>query len=389
MIDNNIEGNNDTNLKLVLVAEDDHSTNFLIERLLVMNGYRCASVYTGLEVIEHIKEETPDLILMDIMMPELDGIETTKRLLMDEKHCMIPVIFLTANNEARTVKEVFDIGAFDYITKPFNNLELIARIKSAIKYNKERLMLANMNRSIEEKSHYFEKQNTQLKKIDEMKDNYIASVTHDFKTPLTSIRSISEMLLDNKEREKDKVNNYLHFIIDQVDNLKDMIEHVLSSVKKITAVSHINKTQSNIKELCCHIFENYKLIGEAKGLVLRFEYDSVIEEINCDILKIRELLDNLFSNAIKFTEDGEVYFRVFQMDDKLYFAIKDTGPGIKAGEIASIFEKFYRITETSQSIEGHGLGLYIAKKIAQAHNGDIFQENNPDSGSTFTFYLPV
>jgi two-component system, sensor histidine kinase and response regulator len=378
-----------TEKKTILVAEDDVETNRLITGILNLNNFHCQSCFNGNEVLSYARENGCDLILMDIMMPSLDGIETMKIIINDERLKTIPVILLTVKSDEETIKELFDLGIQDYIQKPFKTLELIARINSALKNKQEKENLFKKQETIIKKTNYLEKLTEDLKNLDDIKDNFIAYVAHDFKIPITSIRAFTELLLQENIIPPQKRKEYLATIIKQVDILNEMINDLLHSFKKIAGTLQLKISKVNVKNLCETVFSGFSGLAAKKNLAFEININSLIEEINCDNMKIKELLSNLLSNAFKYTEKGSVNFNVYENDNYLCFEISDTGIGITDNEKDKIFHKFYRIQGLNRKSEGYGLGLFIAKKIALAHNGDIYVESIPEKGTKFTFALPL
>jgi signal transduction histidine kinase len=382
------ENNNGQKLGKILLVEDDPDTNKLIYEILNINKYDCSFCYNGKEALDYLKNSFCDLILMDIIMPELDGIQTAKTILRLEKTKNIPVIFLTVKTDEELIKESFDIGIVDFIQKPIKPLELIARIKSALKNKEEKDLLLKKQEKFLKKSDYLEKLSENLKHIDKMKDNLITYIAHDIRIPITSIRAFAEIILSQKGLPPNKKNEYLKTIINQVDNLNELINNLLNTFKKIAGPLELKKNRVNFVSLCETIFSGFKGEAERKNLSFELRIDTNIKDILCDHIKIKELLSNLLSNAIKYTDKGSINFNVFESDNYLCFEISDTGIGIGEKEIHKIFEKFYQINSIQNNKESSGLGLFIAKKIALAHNGDIYVESFVDKGTKFTFVLP-
>lgn len=363
---------------LVVIAEDDEMTQIMIKTIVDLSGFRTLCAYSGRECLEIIKREKPNLILMDLMMPEMDGLEAIKNIKKMPEYEHIPVIFLTAVNDIEILRECFDSGAADFVLKPFRNHELIARLNAALRFSKKTIVL-------KEKKENIQSQNSELKKIDEAKDDFITTITHDFKTPLTGIRSIAEMMLDNNVTQNEK-DEYLKFIITQVDAINDMIHKTLVSLKKIPDITAAKLTMGNFKEYMGDISETYKIFIQSNGLDFEYKYDSNICNILFDNNKMDELFGNIISNAVKFTISGTISIKVYDENDKLFVTISDTGIGIPEDDLDKIFTKFYRAND---HIHGNGLGLYIAKKIALGHNGDLLVKNTPPKGASFTLYLPL
>ncbi|HPO49975.1 MAG TPA: hybrid sensor histidine kinase/response regulator [Spirochaetota bacterium] len=381
--------------KIILLVEDDKNTSILIQKILDVNNFQCIRRGDGKEALETLKTVTPDLILMDVMMPVMDGVKATKIIKKDERLQNIPIIFFTAQDDEKLIKEFFNLGIVDYISKPFKNLELVARIKSAIKIKDEKNDLIkntedlqNLAHTVIEKSEELEKQNEKLKEIDEVKDTFITCITHDFKTPITSIRALTELMIDNQGLTAPKRKEFLKTVLQQVDNLSEMVTSLLDSFKKVTQSLELHKIDISLKILSLEVYNGFKPIADSKGIDFIYKFVTEFEKIYCDPIKLKEVLQNLLSNAFKFTEKGFVSFSVYETNNYICFEIVDSGIGIHPDDIDKVFEKFYRVKKTANLREGSGLGLFIAKKIVLSHKGDILVESSFGNGTKFTVLLP-
>jgi len=194
--------------------------------------------------------------------------------------------------------------------------------------------------------------------------------------------------LSNEDLTPPKKKEFIRIINQQINNLSGMVNELQTSFKKITSSMELNKTTVNLKELCDEIFCCFKGTAESRKIDFKFNFDSSQKEICCDLIKLTELISNLLTNAFKYTEEGKISFDIYENDNYLCFEISDTGIGLDEKNIEKIFDKFYRVEEIKNNKEGSGLGLFIAKKIALAHNGDIFVESSVGVGTKFTFVLP-
>ncbi len=381
--------------KNILIVDDDRNTSLLIKRILDVNNFDSTNVNDGKNAIDFLKNNTPDLILMDVMMPIVDGIEATRIIKKDDRLKNIPIIFLTAQDDEKLIKDFFNLGIVDYISKPFRNLELVARIKSAIKSKDERQdllkdknVLIDLNKLIIKKSDDLEKQNRRLQDLDAIKDTFIACITHDFKTPITSIRALSELMYEDKNIPVIKKREFLKTIINQSDVLNEMVLNLLDSFKRVSQSFELQLFKTNLPTLIGDINYLIQPMAVTKGLEFNCKIDLNTNDIVCDTNKIKELLTNLLTNAIKFTESGGINFFIYEDDIYIFFDVIDTGIGISEDNQLKIFDKFYRVKKASKLKEGSGLGLYIAKKVAEAHRGDIVVKSEPEKGSKFSFYIP-
>ena len=307
--------------KNILIVDDDRNTSLLIKRILDVNNFDSTNVNDGKNAIDFLKNNTPDLILMDVMMPIVDGIEATRIIKKDDRLKNIPIIFLTAQDDEKLIKDFFNLGIVDYISKPFRNLELVARIKSAIKSKDERQdllkdknVLIDLNKLIIKKSDDLEKQNRRLQDLDAIKDTFIACITHDFKTPITSIRALSELMYEDKNIPVIKKREFLKTIINQSDVLNEMVLNLLDSFKRVSQSFELQLFKTNLPTLIGDINYLIQPMAVTKGLEFNCKIDLNTNDIVCDTNKIKELLTNLLTNAIKFTESGGINFFIYEDD---------------------------------------------------------------------------
>ncbi len=373
------------NKNLILIVDDNKDTCLLIKTILELNGYKVEIRHNGKECLEYVKEKTVALILLDIMMPEMNGIEVLDILKKNNNYKNIPIIAITAKNDEPFIKEIFEKGVDDYIEKPFKNFELLARVKSVIskiyKENKEYNNKKEISVTVED-------QLTKLKKIYKLQETFITCIIHDLKTPITSIRSLSELLLTNEKIPKEKVNEFLKNILKQSDNLTEMINEIGSILKNNLEEIKLNLELINLSDIIEFINSTFLSQAELKKIGFEIINNASIDKIYCDFIRIKELFLNLISNAFKFTIKGSISLEINNDEKNIYFDIIDTGIGIFETDLSKIFEKFYRgingITK-----EGWGIGLYISLKIAYAHGGNIIVTSEQNKGSTFRVVIPL
>ncbi|OHD20935.1 MAG: hypothetical protein A2086_16750 [Spirochaetes bacterium GWD1_27_9] len=374
--------------KRVLIVDDDDETRFVIKHILENNNFSCFICKNGKEALVFLKDNAIDVIIMDIMMPEMDGVTATKIIKNDKNLELIPIIFVSAKHDDETIDFLFNFDNIDYISKPFRNIEIIRRINSLLKITSEKEEFKNLNEKISKKNNKLEKQNKQLEELDDIKDNFLICLTHDFKTPITSIRSLAEIMLDNEDIPNNKKKEFLEKILGQVDKVSEMIDTLLMSFKKISIKLNIEKTKINLEELSYKIYSLFVDIADSKNLKFILNINTNIKDFFSDSNKVEEVLQNILSNSFKFTENGFVSLDIYDNDNYIYFDVIDTGIGIADCEIKNIFEKFYRVKTDEHLKDGAGLGLFIAKRYALNLGGDIIVTSEEKKGSKFSFFIP-
>ena len=356
-------------MALILVVDDNPViTEFVVDILSPEHEVRTA--VNGEEALSSVAEDRPDLIIIDVMMPVMDGIEAVRRLKADPDTRHIPVIMLTALGKDEDIVRGLDAGADDYVEKPFSTKIFNARVKSHLR----------------SKAYYDE-----LKKVDELKSGFIAMASHELRTPLNIIGGYVEILLDGSGG---KLNKKTTDILDQV--LKSTMS-LGATVKDMLDISAIDSGRipftPETRDVVPLIHNATDLLGlqsKKKKVGVKTTLTSKKIEALVDAVKFEQIMTNLLSNAIKFTpEGGTVEIKASGTKDALTIEVSDTGSGIAPADIEKVFEEFYHRDSGTQ--EGTGLGLSICKKLVSLHHGTIHAESNLGNtgGTTLSFTIPV
>lgn len=349
------------NKSKILIVEDNIDTVDLLRKRLRADGYDTAEAYDGEEGLKRVAEYEPDLVVLDIMMPKLDGFEVCRRLKKDEGTRYIPVLMLTAKGDVDSTVKGLDAGGDDYLAKPFDYKELVARIRSLLSIKEEREKLLE-----EEKSEALEKMMDQ--------------VAHEIRNPLVTIggfaRRISESLSGGDPNRK-----YLELIVQNVETLEHMIKKLIEL--KTTVISY--REPADINEIIAEAIEEYRPAIEENHIDVRMELMTNPPDISVDKEQIKAAFAHLIENAIEAMRNKQRILEIGSRVSEGYVEIKvsDTGVGIPKDKLKNILEPFF-----TSKIHA-GLGLTYALKIIQAHRGTISVESELGKGSAFTIRLPV
>jgi signal transduction histidine kinase len=311
----------------------------------------------------------PDLILLDVNMPEMNGFETCKKIKEDIKTKDIPVIFLTARIESEDIVKGFEVGGIDYVTKPFSTVELISRVKTHVELKKAR-----------------EENQSNIK----FKEDFLTIVAHDLKSPFSAILTGCELLLMNEDIEGenreilDMIFKNVKYQIDFIKELSEIIEIESNNIDFIVS-------NQNISELIDAAISIIKIVSDKKGIEIKKEADDNAQ-IKADGQKMLQILTNLLGNAVKFSKEGStIEIRAFEDSfNQAEIHIIDAGVGISDEDLEKInmpYQKF--TTEGTGGEKGSGLGLIICKKFIEMHGGRLFVESKKGKGSDFFFKLPL
>jgi signal transduction histidine kinase len=311
-------------MKTIFIV-DDKDTNLLLAKTALEGMYKTYALPSAERMFKLAEKITPDLILLDIEMPEMDGFTAMEILKKNEKLKSIPVIFLTGKNDAASELHGFDLGALDFINKPFSAPVLLKRIETHIEMD-------NLVKAIQLK-------NEDLMKINESKDNILSIISHDLKNYIGSIQLAIDMIkIKHKEYED---NKYIRIISDSTNKAFSLVRDILSVNKLEVESDTVTFTLTNINNLIKEGNDNLRLIAKQKQIDMNFDIPD--EPIHCMINseKFHRALDNLCINAIKFTnQQGTITVKVLLVNDTVEIHIIDTGIGIEKDMIARLFEKY-------------------------------------------------
>ncbi|MFP4296969.1 MAG: response regulator [Spirulinaceae cyanobacterium] len=302
---------------LILVVDDLIQNLQVIGNLLENKGYDTTFATSGKQALERIKISKPDLILLDLMMPEMSGLEVCKILKSESQWQDIPIIFLTANRNPQSLIEAFAAGAADYITKPFQPEEILARINNQLTQITLRRQLQSQNQQLQAEiaqRHQIEQALAQAKQTAEManqaKSTFLANMSHELRSPLNAILGFTQLLRHGKNLTPDQQEN-VNVIYRSGRHLLDLINDILDLSKIEAGRVQLHWETVDLLELLAEIQEMLSLKAKDKGLILRFEIgNNVPRSLVSDRLRLRQILINLIGNAIKFTEKGSIVLTV-------------------------------------------------------------------------------
>jgi two-component system, sensor histidine kinase and response regulator len=350
----------------VLIVDDEPANVFLLEGLLAEEGFIVNSCTNSKEALEKIKVLMPDVILLDIMMPEVTGITLLEIIKSDVSISDIPVIMVTAKSEAEDVEEALSKGAVEYIKKPINEIELLARLRTILRLKQQEDYLKNLLKS---------------------KEEFIRMVSHDVRAPFTSIVGFADMLLNDKELSQ-KLNSeqkeFLTIIIDTTNFIIDYFNKLLNWSNMGAKELVLQKENVFIEKLIqtSKVIYQSKMENKKIDLVIDIKNDL---QINVDLIYFNQVINNLLSNAIKFTpEGGRITISAKKEQDLVIFSIADTGVGIINLTPDELFgTSFHKSTRGTNGEKGSGLGLRICKMILDAHGFGFNFYSKPNEETRF------
>ncbi|MEI8390548.1 MAG: response regulator [bacterium] len=471
----------------VLIIDDNPMNTEILKEILDQINQSSVVVHNGKHALDIVEKEKFDLILLDVMMPEMSGFDVIKQLKSKTSTKDIPVIFVSALDKTSAIVKGFNLGSYEYIIKPFNIEEVKARILSILKIkdlqdelkaekevlelvfkfsadgivildsdfkiiscnelfskwlnlskekiinqdfccifgnnndfcrikqclqasegctnfcleinadsDKEKRFLeiscSKINQSLNEVEGYvlILRDFTEHKEIEQQKETFVATLTHDLKTPVRAQMRALEMLLDEKFG---KINDNQKEIIEETVNsnkyMFGMVENLLATYRYENKSVNIQKHYFDINDLIKNCYEQIKYLAEDKKQAINFNFERKTLNLYADSLEIKRVIINLLSNAINYTcEYGQIIISSKLKDDAVIISFADNGKGLSAQEISTIFNKYQSFAKKFRQV-GTGLGLYLSKHIIESHNGTISVISDESTGSVFTIKLPV
>lgn len=372
---------------LILIVDDTEANIRLLSHVLRESGFSHIVAFNGTDAIELIKTRKPDLVLLDIMMPDMTGYEVCIEINADEELKSIPIIFLSALSETSDKVEGFEAGGVDYITKPYQKDEVLARIRT-------HLFLSKLQKERDERIEILRNREVELKELNKKKDQLVRIVSHDIKNPLTGIVGLANLIRENTSLPKDEINKMLIAMEQSGKKLMDMVEKVLDNETNSKSEEKLNSTEGYLEDLIEKIISVNKPKAILKNIKLSHSSKFQISKVNLDHTKIEIALNNIVSNALKFTAaNGSVKLLAESDASKVLFTIKDSGIGIPAAIVSTLFDESSNNRGKSElgtdGEIGTGLGLDVVEKYVNIHEGKVWVESLENIGTTFFIEIPI
>ena len=361
----------------ILIVDDVVSNVLLLKILLSNEKFQVCTASNGNMCIEMAKSEHPDLILLDVMMRDLNGFDTAVILKKDPETHEIPIIFLTALNNPSDLVKGFQVGANDFLTKPFNKEELVMRVMHQIQLVAAKRIIV--------------KQNEELKRTISNRDKMYSVIAHDLRSPMASIRMVLNLAVNVVSREVvgDEIFELLDKANRESEETHDLLDNLLKWTKSQTGRLTVVYQDLDLDDIVPGVVDIFRMIAEMKKIDLKYLPANEKLTVHGDNDMIKTIIRNFLSNAVKFTPEGkgvEVFYE--REGDFARISVRDHGVGIDPERVEAIF----RTGETTYGTggeEGSGLGLQLCQDFARKNGGDARVESTLGEGSTFSFTIPL
>ncbi len=356
----------------VLVVDDNKDNLKVVSNFLKKEGYQIALAINAEDAGKILEDTAMDLILLDVMMPGIDGFAFCRQIKKEERFADLPVIFLTAKTDTSDLVEGFEAGGVDYITKPFQKKELVARVNNHIE-------LAIAKKRIQEQAE-------EIQKINRTKDRLYSIIAHDIKSPFSNISMLISTLAEGYlEPGSEEYEEILQSINRSTQETYALLENLLQWTRSQTGDLEVAPEILNLRELADRAFRFSELNAKNKQIDLQLEMEDTLP-VHADRNMMQSVIQNLVGNAIKFTsKGGRVCIKGKQEGDQVIFQVQDTGVGIPRENLKKLFVDRGQLTTRGTNDEkGSGLGLLLVQSFVEQNGGQVDAESKPGEGTTFT-----
>jgi len=366
----------DSNPKILLV--DDNPTNIRVAaKILRQNNYNISFAQSGRDALQKARSVNFDTILLDIMMPEMDGYEVCEELKSKPETRQAPVIFLTAKTETENIVQAFEVGGADYVTKPFNSQELLSRVETQVR----------LKRSLEK----LEKTNIDLKEANDTKDKMFSIISHDLLGPFGNIKESLEVIVTGDvEMDEKNMQSFIHSVWGSISSSYALLENLLFWARNQQGRMVYKPKIINLTSVVNDTFNLLSGVAGQKSIQMKSNLDEE-QMVYADKNAVKTIIRNLVSNSIKFTkQNGIITINAKRKENGfLLVSVTDTGIGMDQEIKEDLFKKFKNEPRWGTDGEkGVGLGLVITREFVEKHGGSIWVISEEGKGSTFSFTLP-
>ncbi|MCL2208413.1 MAG: response regulator [Fibromonadales bacterium] len=366
-----------------LLLVDDEKSNLEVLLSILSSDYTIYMTKSGPSAIEMAEKYLPDLILLDIIMPDMDGYEVLKALRSSAKTKRIPVIFITGLNSVEDEEKGLDLGAADFIHKPFSAKIVKSRVRIQIQIVNHVSSMLKMHKDLEGMAAVAEAANR-------AKSDFLAKTSHEIRTPMNAIMGITEILIENENLPED-IEVGLDKIYNSCDMLLSIINDILDFSKIEAGKMDVVPVEYNVASIINDSVHLNIMRIEGKPIEFKLKVDENIPaKLVGDQLRIKQIFNNLLSNAFKYTDSGEVNLSICFKESSLEFSVQDTGYGMTKEQLKKLYDEYSRFNQEHDggTSKGTGLGMAITQRLIHLMSGKIHVESEPGKGSIFTVRLP-
>ncbi|MBL8058190.1 MAG: response regulator [Anaerolineales bacterium] len=378
----------------VLVVDDEPRNLEVLTHILGTQGFQILTAEDGEEALDKARAALPDVILLDVVMPQMDGFEVCRQLKADPATLYIPVALITALRGVRERTRGAEAGADEFISKPFDSVELLTRVRSLARIKRlyDQLRAANhaLEQRVAERTAELQRALRELRELDRLKSEFIANVSHELRTPLLHVKGTVTLLTDGAlgTLTSEQMRG-LHVAEEAAEQLERVVEDVIDFNEVHGRVLDLEPVP--VAEACQSAYQALLPRIQRRHVNVRLAVPSELPPVRADALALSRVIRHLLDNAVKFSPpDGLVQILAERRGEHIRISVQDQGPGIPPDERQRIFTLFYQSDGSStRRAGGMGLGLALVRKLLTAHGTQIELESEVGRGSSFAFDLPI
>jgi signal transduction histidine kinase len=384
------------NRQKILIVDDNPKNRAICEEIFE-EDFDLIHAEDGTTALQLIRERHPDVVLLDVMMPGINGYEVCQRMKADAETGHIPVIIVSAKGQTDEIIEGFDSRADDYIVKPFVNSELRARVRATLRLKQTQDELQAANRKLHEHTRKLEEANDRLKELDQIKAGFTAMLVHDLRSPLSVVQVTLQMLESDSLVAQSEYQTLIRESLASCNDLFELTSDLMEIFRSESTTMVLSLSRMSLQRLVEEPFRQATVLAGKKDISLDLRLPEEPLVVRADSYKLQRALTNLLSNAVKFTpRGGTIGLHVtpsqslggVEAFSEVLIDVIDSGDGIPSHDLPFIFDPYYQ-ANTQNSGMGSGLGLAIVKRIVAAHGGEVSVKSKLGQGSRFSIRLPL
>jgi two-component system sensor histidine kinase/response regulator len=384
------------NRQKILIVDDNPKNRAICEEIFE-EDFDLIHAEDGTAALQLIRERHPDVVLLDVMMPGINGYEVCQRMKTDAETGHIPVIIVSAKGQTDEIIEGFDSRADDYIVKPFVNSELRARVRATLRLKQAQDELQAANRKLHEHMRKLEEANERLKELDRIKAGFTAMLVHDLRSPLSVVQVTLQMLESDSLVAQSEYKTLIRESLASCNDLFELTSDLMEIFRSESTTMVLSLSRMSLQRLVEEPFRQATVLASKKDISLDLRLPEEPLVVRADSYKLQRALTNLLSNAVKFTpRGGTIGLHVTppqslggeNASPEVLIDVIDSGDGIPPHDLPFIFDPYYQ-ANTQNSGMGSGLGLAIVKRIVAAHGGEVSVKSKLGQGSRFSIRLPL
>ncbi len=374
---------------LILIVDDDSRILDALQQILAQDKYQVMTAQTGATALQLVQEQKPDVVILDVRLPEIDGIEVCRQIKVTPETQFTPVILVTGTAARQAKLDGLQAGADDFLNKPIDPLELTARVRSSLRSKQLTDAVEQQNQILErrvaERTVELREAYEQLKQLNIVKGNILAIVSHELRTPLHQAKQALNLSQGNNISQE-QINE----LLDTVHYCFRLLEYRIGNIDAFSDPTALKIDAISVAEVIQHAIAEVKRLQQRAGnVVIDVKIPKAVHPVYADNISIARAMTHLLDNAIKFGEDKPVSVQADELAEGVRIAIKDQGPGISPAILPKLFEPLNQgdITSTRR-YQGMGIGLALVQMILDAHGSKLGIETSNKGGTTVSFVLP-